>query len=87
MALGSSQSSVLGLITSEGMRLVGVGELAGLGGAMALARVLGNLLYGVTSRDLVTLMPTARCASVPGAFWRTPSKRQHADEVVSSPCS
>lgn len=59
MALGSSQAKVLGLITSEGMRLVAVGVLVGLGGAIVLAQSLGSLLYGVTSRDPLTMFGVA----------------------------
>lgn len=59
MALGSSQWSVLGLITSEGMRLVAIGVLAGLGGAIVLGRSLESLLYGVTSRDPMTMFGVA----------------------------
>jgi len=56
MALGSSQSSVLGLITGEGMLLVGVGLVAGVAAALVLARLLRGLLYGVTSHDPITLI-------------------------------
>jgi putative ABC transport system permease protein len=59
MALGSSQQSVLGLITSEGMRLVAVGVLIGLAGAVVLGRSLESILYGVTSRDPVTIFVVA----------------------------
>jgi putative ABC transport system permease protein len=59
MALGSSQGSVLGLITGEGMRLVGVGVAIGLGGALLLGRSLESILYGVTSRDPMTMFGVA----------------------------
>jgi putative ABC transport system permease protein len=59
MALGSSHGSVLGLITSEGMRLVAVGVLIGLGGAFVLGRSLESVLYGVTSRDPLTTFGVA----------------------------
>jgi putative ABC transport system permease protein len=59
MALGSSQQSVLGLITSEGMRLVAVGVLIGLAATIVLGRSLESILYGVTSRDPVTMLVVA----------------------------
>jgi putative ABC transport system permease protein len=59
MALGSSQQSVLGPIASEGMRLVVVGVLIGLAGAVVLGRSLESILYGVTSRDPVTMFLVA----------------------------
>jgi putative ABC transport system permease protein len=55
MALGSSQSTVLGLITGEGMRLVAIGVFVGLGGTLVLAQSLQSLLYGVATRDPATM--------------------------------
>jgi putative ABC transport system permease protein len=51
MALGASSGSVVGLILREGAPLVGIGLLAGLGGAVALSRILESMLFGVGARD------------------------------------
>jgi len=44
------------MILSEGGLLVGLGLLAGAGGALALARSIEGLLYGVPARDPLTLV-------------------------------
>jgi predicted permease len=54
MALGAQQSAVRGMILRDAMRAVVPGVLIGLGIALALAKVLRALLYGVTTTDPVT---------------------------------
>jgi ABC-type antimicrobial peptide transport system permease subunit len=43
------------MILCQGLVLVGVGLLFGIVGALALSRLLGSLLYGVTPHDPVVL--------------------------------
>jgi predicted permease len=52
LALGASQRSVLRLVVLQGMRPVLVGLVVGVGGALALARLMQGLLYGLTTVDL-----------------------------------
>jgi putative ABC transport system permease protein len=59
MALGAQRSDVVGLVLSHGMRAVALGVVLGLGGAVAAARLLHQLLYGVTPRDPFTLVSAA----------------------------
>jgi predicted permease len=54
MALGAQQGAVRGLILRDAMRAVVPGVLIGLGIALALAKVLRTLLYGVTTTDPLT---------------------------------
>ena len=54
MALGARGSDVQRLVVGETMRTVGVGILVGIGGAVAGARVLEALVYGVGTRDPLT---------------------------------
>jgi len=58
MAVGAQRRNVLGLILGEGLRLVGVGVVIGVGVAFASTRVLRALLFGVESTDLFTLIVT-----------------------------
>ena len=54
LALGAQLRDVLRMVVVEGMKPTLVGVLIGLGGALALGRVLSSAIYGVSSRDLVT---------------------------------
>jgi ABC-type antimicrobial peptide transport system permease subunit len=54
MALGAHASQVLGMIMSQGLRLVLLGGLVGLIGAFAASRALQSLLFGIASYDPMT---------------------------------
>ena len=51
MALGADASSVLVLVTQRGLWLAAAGIVIGLGGSLALTRVLRALLYGTSPTD------------------------------------
>src|SRR6266702_2825143 len=51
MALGASTSNLLRLVMSRGLTLTAGGVLLGAAVALALTRLLGNLLYKVSPRD------------------------------------
>jgi len=51
MALGANASNLLRLVMSRGLGLTGGGVVLGAAGALALTRLLGNLLYEVSPRD------------------------------------
>jgi putative ABC transport system permease protein len=55
MALGSTRSSVLGLVMKQGLRATAIGIAAGLAGALAINRVMASLLFGVRPTDPATL--------------------------------
>ncbi len=59
MALGAEGKDVLRLIVSQGMKLVLLGVVIGLGGAWALTRVMKTLLLGVSATDPLTFVGTA----------------------------
>ena len=60
IALGASKTRIVGLVLSEGLRLVSVGLIIGLVGSLALTRLLSGFLYGVQPIDPLTffLVPT-----------------------------
>lgn len=54
IALGARAGNVLGMIVRQGMGVVLGGMLAGVVGAVAMARLLATFLYGVKPNDAVT---------------------------------
>jgi putative ABC transport system permease protein len=59
MAVGAQRRDVLGLILGEGLKLIGLGLLAGLGVAVILAQVLRAFLFGVEPADPLTFASIA----------------------------
>jgi len=54
-ALGATSGDVLRLILRSGMLMSGLGLVLGFGGALALTRLMEALLFGVGSRDPLTI--------------------------------
>jgi len=78
MALGATQSSVLGLVLRQGMSLVGAGVLIGLAAALLAGQLLSGMLYGVSAGDpfsmaaaAVALSAVALIACSLPAVWAT----------------
>ncbi|HEY4129527.1 MAG TPA: ABC transporter permease [Gemmatimonadaceae bacterium] len=59
IALGATQSQILGMVVSEAFSLVAAGALLGIGGAFLAARAMTSLLYGVTAADATTYVASA----------------------------
>lgn len=59
MALGARKTDVLKLFMREGMMLVLSGVVIGLAGALALTRLIVNLLFGVSATDATTFATVA----------------------------
>ena len=51
VALGAQRRHVFRLVLHQGMRLVMIGVLVGLGGAFALTKLLHSLLFGIRPND------------------------------------
>ncbi|HKO95510.1 MAG TPA: ABC transporter permease [Pyrinomonadaceae bacterium] len=56
MALGAQALDVLKLIISNGLTLTAIGVVLGIGGAIALTRLMATLLFGVTATDTLTFV-------------------------------
>jgi predicted permease len=59
MALGATRLDILRLIAGEGVRLILLGGVAGLGAALAAAQLIRNLLFHVEPRDPATYAAVA----------------------------
>jgi predicted permease len=67
MALGAQSGNVLRLILTQGGRLIVLGMLVGLAGALLLTRFLESLLFGVRSYDPLTFAAIALLLSATAA--------------------
>jgi predicted permease len=54
MAMGATRESVLAMVLGRGTTLTVIGTVIGIGGALALARLIESLLYQIPPRDPVT---------------------------------
>ncbi len=59
MALGATKHSILKLMIRDGLRLVGLGTVIGLGAAFALTRLLSGLFFEVDATDPMTFASLA----------------------------
>jgi ABC-type antimicrobial peptide transport system permease subunit len=59
MALGATRGNILRLIAGEGVRLILLGGLLGLGASLAMTQWLRSLLFNVGPRDPLTFVVVA----------------------------
>ena len=59
IALGAQRGDTVRLVVRQGLTLVLVGVAIGVAGSLATARVMTNLLYGVSATDLPTMAAVA----------------------------
>jgi predicted permease len=56
MALGAQRFDILRLVVGRGLLLIAAGVAIGVAGSLGVARLLSNLLFGVSSTDPVTFV-------------------------------
>ena len=88
VALGAQRSDVQAMVVRQGMKLVAIGMLFGLGGAVAATRLLRNLLFGVSSIDPVTftLVPILLSAVALLACYIPARRASKVDPMVALRC-
>jgi putative ABC transport system permease protein len=64
MAVGASRASIAALFLRQGAAMVAAGVVAGIGGALALGRLLESQLFGVTANDPSLIALTAAAFSL-----------------------
>jgi predicted permease len=85
IALGAQRSDVVRLVFGRSMALVASGVALGLGAAVALARLVENLLFGVRSTDAVTLLlSAAMLLGVGAAAAYAPARRAASLDPIAS---
>jgi putative ABC transport system permease protein len=84
-ALGASETSLLRLALDRGVVLTALGLVVGLGGAIALTRLMTALLYGIGPRDPATMVSVAVVlGAVAVAASYVPSRRAtRVDPIVA----
>ncbi|HUJ45328.1 MAG TPA: ABC transporter permease [Opitutaceae bacterium] len=85
LALGATGRDIAALVLRQGIRLVAVGVVAGLGGYLALSRLTGRLLYGVAPTDPVTLVmaPAILTAAALAACLLPARKATRVDPIIA----
>ncbi|HEU4451578.1 MAG TPA: ABC transporter permease [Longimicrobium sp.] len=85
MALGAGSDTVLRLVLRQGAVLAGIGVVLGLAAALALTRVLGSLLFGVSALDPLTFaaVGTAVVAVALVASWVPARRAARVDPAVA----
>jgi ABC-type antimicrobial peptide transport system permease subunit len=85
IALGARTGDVLKLVLVEGMLLSFIGILSGVAASFAATRVLGTLLFGVTTTDPATYVGIALVLSLValGACYIPARRAARVDPVVA----
>src|SRR4030095_6748912 len=85
MAMGAQRVDVLRLVIGEGLKLAFIGALLGLGGALALTRLLKTLLFGVSATDPLTFIVIAGVLIIVAmlACWIPARRAASMDPLVS----
>ncbi len=85
MALGAERADVLRQVMAQALRLASLGLLLGIAGALALARAMSSLLFGVGFADPLTLAAVAGllCLVAVAAAWLPALRASRVDPSVA----
>jgi putative ABC transport system permease protein len=85
LAIGASTRSVFRLVTRDGLSVAAMGIAFGLAGALALARSLSGLLFGVAATDPTTVIVSTGVILLVTlmACWRPARRAARVDPMVA----
>jgi predicted permease len=85
IALGAGKSSIFRLVVGQAMTIVAISLAVGLVGALAAARLLNSLLFGVGASDPVTFIAIVLLVSVVAflAAWLPARRATRVDPVIA----
>jgi putative ABC transport system permease protein len=85
MALGAKSTDALGLVVKAGLRLVLAGIAIGIPVSLALGRVIGTQLTGVTAYDPITLAATTLLLTMTAAVacWIPARRAARVDPMIA----
>ena len=88
MALGARRSDVLMMVIGQGIKLAGAGALIGLGGALALKRLIETLVFGVSATDPLTFTTIALLLELVAllACWIPARRATKVDPMIALRC-
>ena len=85
IALGATTGDIARWVMGDGMRLAMLGLIVGMAGALAGARLLANLLYGVSPADPVVFLtiPVVLVAATLLASYLPARRAMRVDPVIA----
>ena len=88
LALGAQSIDVFRLVVRQGLALAGVGLLVGIGGALALTRLMRSALYGVSPTDPVSFVVVALLLVLVAllACWLPARRATKVDPMIALRC-
>jgi putative ABC transport system permease protein len=85
MALGADQRNIFAHVIKSGMQFIFVGIALGIGGALAAARLIASLLFGVSASDPLTFAAIAVLMTLVAlaACWIPARRAMRVDPMVA----
>ena len=85
MALGAEEQDIFRLVVWRGMQLIFAGLVLGIAGALAAARLIASMLFGVTATDPATLGAIAILLALAAlaACWIPARRAMRVDPLVA----